>query len=132
MSETYRDFLAERIRDQIPDDKVTRKAMFGSICFLVKGNLLCCAGKKGLFLRIDPATEQAALARPHVEPARPAGRHMPGFIRILPDGLTDDEALGGWIEQARAYVVPMPEKAAKSPKPRANAADRKAAVSRRR
>ncbi|WP_298822192.1 TfoX/Sxy family protein [uncultured Roseibium sp.] len=113
MSDLMETVLLERIRTFIPDKAVEQKRMFGGTCFMVNGNMLVCASKRGLMARVGKEQEAIALARPHASPCRPAGRPMPGFIRIEPDGIESDSDLRDWIEMARAYVCALPPKAAK-------------------
>ena len=107
MTDMDKEMLAERVRGLLPDEGITRKAMFGSICFLLNGNLLCGAGKKGLMIRIEPAREAEALASRHVAPIHMQARKMPGFLRVGPDGLLTDEDLERWVSLAMDYVGEM-------------------------
>jgi hypothetical protein len=104
--------LVERIRDVLPDGHATEKRMFGGITFLVKGNMLCCAFERGLMLRVGTDAEAKALAKPFVRRLSET-RKMPGFVFVEPGGLADRAALAGWIALARAFVDPLPPKAAK-------------------
>ncbi|WP_346911290.1 TfoX/Sxy family protein [uncultured Roseibium sp.] len=110
MNEMDKQLLAERVRSVLPDENVTHRPMFGSIGFMLNGNLLCGAGKKGLMIRIDPAREADILKSPHVAPVHMSERKMPGFLRVGPDGLASDEDLEHWIGLAMDYVGQMPAK----------------------
>lgn len=110
MTDMDKQLLAERVRAVLPDENVTHRPMFGSIGFMLNGNLLCGAGKKGLMIRIDPAREADILKSPHVTPVRMSERRMRGFLRVGPDGLTTDEDLEHWIGLAMDYVGEMPAK----------------------
>lgn len=114
MPELMTDVLVERIRPLIPEAGVVQKRMFGGICFMVNGNMLTCASKTGLMVRVGKAQEDAALAKPHTSQCRPAGRPMPGFIRIEPEGYEADADLKAWIDMARAYVCALSPKPAKT------------------
>jgi len=124
MSDLMETVLIERTRDLIPDGHVEQKRMFGSTCFMVNGNLLICASKRGLMVRVGKDREAEALARPHASPAHPSGRPMPGFIRVAPEGIETDDDLKGWIELARAYVCALPPKARKEKKPKSGKPER--------
>ena len=110
MTEMDKHLLAERVRSVLPDQNITNRPMFGSICFMVNGNLLCGAGKKGLMIRTDPAREADTLKSPHVAPVHMSECKMPGFLRVGPDGLSSDEDLERWIGLAMDYVSQMPAK----------------------
>lgn len=113
MSDLMETVLIERTRALIPDSNVEQKKMFGSTCFLVNGNMLVCASKRGLMARVGKDQEAEALSKPHASPCRPTGRPMPGFIRVEPEGIESDEDLKEWVELARNYVCALPPKQAK-------------------
>jgi len=110
MADMDKQLLAERVRSVLPEKNVTNRPMFGSICFMMNGNLLCGAGKNGLMIRVDPAREAEILQSPDVTPVRMPERRMPGFLRVGPDGLASDEQLAHWIGLAMDYVGQMPAK----------------------
>ncbi|ASP36788.1 TfoX/Sxy family protein [Labrenzia sp. VG12] len=118
MPELMETVLIERIRALIPDDRVEQKRMFGGTCFMVNGNMLVCASKRGLTARVGKDQEPLALSRPHAMQCRPTGRPMPGFIRIEPEGIETDDDLRDWVEMARTYVCALPPKAAKAKRPK--------------
>ena len=119
MSDLMETVLIERTRALIPDENVELKKMFGSTCFMINGNMLVCASKRGLMARVGKAQEAEALARPHAAPCRPAGRPMPGFVRIEPEGIESDDDLKVWVDMARTYVCALPAKSSKPKKKRA-------------
>ncbi len=112
--------LAEKVRAALPEGYAQEKRMFGGVTFMVNGNMLCCAFKDGLMVRIGKAAEPAALAQPLVRRPGDSGR-MPGFVFIEMAGLADPAALSYWLGLGRAYVDPMPPKAAKTKVPRSKA-----------
>jgi TfoX/Sxy family transcriptional regulator of competence genes len=116
MPELMEEVLIERTGDLIPEENVERKRMFGATCFMVNGNMLVCASKRGLMARVGKDQEAEALAKPFASPCRPTGRPMPGFIEISLDGVQSDEDLKGWVDMARTYVCALPAKASKAKK----------------
>jgi len=102
--------LAARVDGALPDGLASQKRMFGGITFLVKGNMLCCAARKGLMVRVGAEAEAKALESPHAAPCLGAGRRMAGFIMIEPEGLTRDAELKRWLSLARTYVETLPPK----------------------
>jgi TfoX/Sxy family transcriptional regulator of competence genes len=109
--------LPEKIHATLPDGHASEKRMFGGVTFLVNGNMLCCAFKEGLMVRVGRDAEAAALSQPFVRPLSKT-RKMPGFVFVELDGLADAAVLSHWVGLARAYVDPLPPKAAKA-KPKA-------------
>ena len=56
--------LLERVRGFLPDVTVTEKRMFGGVTLMLNGNMLCCASKKGLMVRVGKEAEVKALKLP--------------------------------------------------------------------
>ncbi|MEQ1725080.1 MAG: TfoX/Sxy family protein [Sphingopyxis sp.] len=106
--------LESNVRRVLENHDYDVRNMFGGKTFMLSGNMLCCVSSKGLMVRIDPKTEQAALARDHAEPCLGAGRRMAGFIMVDHSGLTKLSAVKSWVELALRYVEPMPPKEKKS------------------
>jgi TfoX N-terminal domain len=104
--------LVERIRAELPAGHVTEKRMFGGVTFLMNGNMLCCASKRGLMVRVGKEAEAAALSQPFAQPCLGTGRRMAGFIMVEPAGIAESTALSRWLEMARAYVGRLPPKSA--------------------
>jgi len=103
--------LVERIRAQLPAGHVTEKPMFGGITFLLNGNMLCCASRQGLMVRVGKDAEAVALSQPFAQPCLGTGRRMAGFIMVEPAGIAESAALSRWLEMARDYVSQLPSKA---------------------
>jgi len=108
------DILCARLEALLPMDRVQVKPMFGGRTFMLDGHMLVCASRRGLMARVGAAAETEALKSPHAGPCMGAGRPMPGFLMIAPDGLMDAPSLARWVDLARAYVETLP---AKRPKP---------------
>ena len=108
----YDEDLANRIRELVADeDAITEKRMFGGLAFLLHGNMTVAASHTGgLLARVDPADTDEAIARPHAERMEMRGRSMDGWIRVAPEGVSDDRELGAWVEQGLAYARTLPPK----------------------
>jgi hypothetical protein len=102
--------LAGRIRAALPAGHVTEKRMFGGVTFLLNGNMLCCASKQGLMVRVGRDAEAAALSQPFARPCLGTGRQMAGFIMVERAGIPDGGMLSQWLDMARAYVERLPPK----------------------
>jgi TfoX/Sxy family transcriptional regulator of competence genes len=102
--------LAERIRDRLAGTPgVTEKKMFGGLAFLTHGNMTVGVHGDELIARIDPASTDAAMARPGVRPFDMTGRPMRGWILVAGEHL-DDNALQEWITECSAFVATLPPK----------------------
>lgn len=115
--------LAENLRRRlgaspnVPASALGEKRMFGGVCFLLRDNMLCGAGKNGYMIRTDPARAAEAGALPGGRPVVMQGRMMKGFYWVDP-AACDAKALGRWLALAEAYVGAMPAKRPKAAKRR--------------
>jgi hypothetical protein len=110
--------LAETIRRRLAASSgivrgaLSEKRMFGGVCFLVNGNMLCGAGKNGYMIRVGKEGQAAAERLPGRRPVVMRGRAMAGFFWVDPDAI-DGKALAAWLALAQAHVGALPPKAAK-------------------
>jgi TfoX/Sxy family transcriptional regulator of competence genes len=107
--------LAGRLRTALAGRKgVSEKRMFGGVCFLLRGNMLCGTGKTDFMFRVGKAQDAQALARPGARPMDITGRKMPGFVWV--DPACDARALARWVVLAEKYVAALPPKKRKQEK----------------
>jgi TfoX/Sxy family transcriptional regulator of competence genes len=108
----YDEDLAERIRGLLPDEPITEKRMFGGLAFLVAGNMSIAASSQGgLLVRVDPQLSDRLLEEPGAEPFEMGGRGpMKGWLHVSADAVTDDAALGAWVERGVGYARTLPPK----------------------
>jgi TfoX/Sxy family transcriptional regulator of competence genes len=92
---------------------ISEMKMFGGIAFMLNGNMLASASKRGLMLRVGKDQAPHALARPGTRQIEMRGRPMEGYIRVDPAGL-DDKNLREWLELATTFVKTLPAKTAKA------------------
>jgi hypothetical protein len=108
--------LAEHLRRCLGSrGGLSETRMFGGVCFMLNGNMLCGAGKNGYMFRTDPARAAAAAALPGGAPVIMQGRTMKGFYWVDPDAC-GAKGLGRWLALSQEYVGAMPPKAAKKPR----------------
>lgn len=109
--------LADTLRRHLPAllaapaSALGEKRMFGGVCFLLNGNMLCGAGKNGYMIRTGRADAAQAGRLPGGRPVVMNGRAMAGFYWVEPEAC-DAKALGRWLALAAAYVGALPPKAA--------------------
>ena len=107
------DVLAARIRRQLAGRKqIAEKRMFGGVCFLLHGNMLCGTAKREFMFRVGKDQDAEALSRPGARPMDFTGKVMKGFVWVDPASC-DSRALGRWIELAENYVGELPAKGGK-------------------
>ena len=100
---------AERLRKALANRKTVREVkMFGGLCFMFNGNMLCGTGWDGLLFRVGKDQHDAAVAR-GARPMRQKGRDMPGFVWIDSEALSERE-LKSWIAMAERHVATLPSK----------------------
>jgi hypothetical protein len=82
--------------------------MFGGIGFMLNGNLLVGASKRGLLLRVGKDRQSQALAQPSTRSLEMRGRVMEGYVYVDPP--LAPGAVRRWVEMASAYVQTLPPK----------------------
>jgi hypothetical protein len=110
VAQDERDILAARVRAALANELTSERRMFGGVAFMLGGNMLCCASRRGLMVRVGREQEPAALKRPHAAPCLGTGRPMAGFLMVDPAGVAEDTHLSEWLDLARAYVTSLPAK----------------------
>nr|WSY53140.1 TfoX/Sxy family protein [Streptomyces sp. NBC_00886] len=107
----YDEGLAERVRERLgADPDIAEKRMFGGIAFLHRGNMAVGVSGDELMVRVGPDHTDAALTRPGTRVFDMTGRPMRGWILIAASVLTEDDALGRWIDEGHAFAASLPPK----------------------
>ncbi|MEV6106550.1 TfoX/Sxy family protein [Streptomyces sp. NPDC051940] len=107
----YDEGLAERIRERLgAEPGVTEKRMFGGIAFLYQGNMAVGVTGDDLMVRVGPDAADAALARPGARVFDMTGRPMRGWVVVAGDAVAEDDALGDWVDEGRAFAATLPPK----------------------
>jgi len=89
--------------------------MFGGIGFMLNGNLLAGASRRGLLLRVGSEREAEALRQPGARPLVMRGRTMPGYVYVDPPALTA-ASVNACLALAIPYVRTLPPKKKKAAK----------------
>ena len=112
------DELAVRVRAALAGTRALREVrMFGGIGFMLNGNMVAVASRRGLLLRVGKDRQDEALARPGARPMEMRGRVMEGYVYIDPPALTDGD-IEAWLRPALAFVETLPPKASGQKTPR--------------
>jgi TfoX/Sxy family transcriptional regulator of competence genes len=109
------DTLADRLRATLPAAGLSEQRMFGGIGFMLNGNMIAGASKRGLLLRVGKDSHEHALTRPGARAMEMKSRPVKGYIHVDPADL-DDAALRDWLQLALAFVRALPPKPSR-PKP---------------
>jgi len=85
--------------------------MFGGVCHLLNGNMVCGVYKDCLILRLGEENGNKALALPHVRSFDITGKPMmKGWVMVEPEGIQADHDLARWLNQAKEFVSSLPPK----------------------
>jgi TfoX/Sxy family transcriptional regulator of competence genes len=107
---TAGDDLAANVRAALTGVEAVREVkMFGGIGFMLNGNMIAAASRRGLLVRVGKERQHDALLRPGARPMEMRGRVMEGYVYIDPPALTDG-AVHAWLQLALAFVQPLPPK----------------------
>lgn len=91
-------------------ENTDRKKMFGGVCHLLNGNMICGVLDDYLILRLGAFEAGRALERDCVKPFDVTGRPMKGWVMVSREGLVDDAELKRWITLAEKFVRTLPPK----------------------
>ena len=106
----YDEAAAERLRTALKRTRnIAEQKMFGGICFLWRGNMLCGVGWLGVMFRVGKERHLGALRRKGASELKIKGRSFEGFVWVDPASC-DGRALGRWIALAESYVGKLPAK----------------------
>jgi hypothetical protein len=89
---------------------IEQNKMFGGIGFLLNGNMLVGVWKDSLIVRLGPEKGDEALKEAHVSEFNITGRSMKGWVLVAPEGVENDDQLGGWVQQAVKFGGKLPKK----------------------
>lgn len=102
--------LADRLRKALTGRKsISEKRMFGGMCFLLRGNMLCGIGETDFMFRVGKDQDAEALSRKGARKMDFTGKAMKGFVWVDPASC-DARGLRRWIELAESYVGKLPAK----------------------
>jgi TfoX/Sxy family transcriptional regulator of competence genes len=103
LAQTLRDALAGRAR-------ISERKMFGGLCFMIDGNMLCGTYRDRGMVRVGKANAEAALALPHTRPMAMTGRPMPGLVEIDREAVLDPDLRERLLALAFDFVASLPPK----------------------
>lgn len=91
-------------------EDIQPKKMFGGICFMHRGNMLCGIDGKRLMVRVGPDQYKMALGLKHASVMDITGKPMKGFIFVSPAGTKSKEDLKKWIKLGLNFTSTLPKK----------------------
>lgn len=103
--------LAQRVREILEEEPgFDEKKMFGGICFLLFGNMVCGIVKEDLIVRVGAERYAEMMKLPHTRPFDITGRTLSGWVMIVARALDSDEDLNDWVQRAVSFVRTLPPK----------------------
>jgi TfoX/Sxy family transcriptional regulator of competence genes len=104
--------LVDRVRAALARvPRVKEKKMFGSVGFMVRGNLCVTARPTRIMCRIDPAAHSAAIRHKGCQTVVMKGRPYRGYVYIDFAALSTEKALLYWVTQALEFNRTLPQAA---------------------
>lgn len=102
--------LADAMRNALQlGENITEKRMFGGICWMLNGNMLCGVEVGRYMFRVGKAQEAHALAIPGATPMDITGRPMKGIVWVAAESAAAS-GLRQWVTLAGRYVSTLPAK----------------------
>lgn len=107
----YNEEIDVRIRKIVARWKNTEaKKMFGGVCHLLSGNMVCGVYKDYLILRLGEEAASRALKQSHTRPFDITGKPMKGWVMVEDAGFKTDDSLKSWLNRAKSFVNTLPPK----------------------
>jgi TfoX/Sxy family transcriptional regulator of competence genes len=103
--------LAELLREALSgEDDVVEKRMFGGLCFMLRGNMVCGTYRDRGMFRVGKGQEADALALPGARRMEMGARTMPGMVEALPEAMADDAVRARLLALAIGFAGALPAK----------------------
>lgn len=107
----YDDGILETLRGDLGGrPALSEKRMFGGVCLMLNGNMLCGTSGDHIMYRVGKANESAALAVPGAAEMGFTGRRMGGFVELAGEAVADDAARTRLLSLALEFVGGLPAK----------------------
>ncbi len=122
----YNQTLASRVDGVLAKEPgMTSKRMFGSICYLLNGNMCCGVVGDRLMVRVGKEQYDEVLKIKGAQPMDLTGRPLTGLILVDASAIGTEFALRRWVQMGLDFTKTLPRKIKKFKKlrhpPRENA-----------
>ncbi|WP_422049792.1 TfoX/Sxy family protein [Shimia sp.] len=108
--EGHATLMREELYNIIGHNNITEKKMFGGLCFLLNGHMVCGVHKDGGMARIGKSREAEALRIEGTAPLSFTGRPMGGMVDLSEDLLEDDSRRAAVLRLALKNAQSLPPK----------------------
>ena len=85
-----------------------QRRMFGGLCWMWRGHLLCGADTSGLLLRLGKGRDEGMLTEPGVSPMVMGGKRMEGWVRLSAASARDATLRHRLLTAAQDFVAGLP------------------------
>lgn len=103
--------LADIMRDSLADvPGISERKMFGGLCFMLRGNMLCGVHNGGGMARVGKDNEASALTIDGIAPLSFTGRKMGGLVDVSDDAIDDPDRWQAVLELCFDFVGGLPAK----------------------
>jgi len=110
---TFDPGLARLLRDDLSGEPFTETRMFGGLCFLTYGHMICGVHQGGTMYRVGKDRYAAALDLPGAAPVLMGDRVMAAMVQLSPEDSADDAKRAALLALALSTVRDLPPKVAK-------------------
>lgn len=95
---------------EVEPSRLDQKPMFGGLCFMLDGHMLCACREDRAMYRVGRAQEPLALALPDTTRMAHNGRDYAGWVWLTGDSLSDDKTRARLTAWALDTVRALPPK----------------------
>jgi TfoX/Sxy family transcriptional regulator of competence genes len=107
----YDEKLAKRIEAILEDTEgIATKQMFGGLCFLHNGNMVCGVTPNDMMVRVGKERYDDILQRKHARQMDFTGKPLAGMVYVSKEGCKSKSALKKWIDLGLAFTRTLPAK----------------------
>jgi TfoX/Sxy family transcriptional regulator of competence genes len=103
--------LRGRLRQHLKGmENIDEKPMFGGICFMWRGNLLCGVTGQDLLVRIAKKDYDTFITDEGARPMVMAGKSGKSWILVNKSVVSSAPVMERWLDRARDFVGSLPAK----------------------
>lgn len=101
--------LAEKVREFLnSQNELIEKKMFGGLCFMLRGHMICGIVSDRLMLRVGPESYEKVLKMENVAKMNFTGTPLKGFVFISKKGLQTKRDLTKWLKYGLVFNSTLP------------------------
>jgi TfoX/Sxy family transcriptional regulator of competence genes len=103
--------LAQRVREFLKEKVYfNEKKMFGGICYLHNGNMVCGILNNDLIVRVGPEEYENALKLPNARKFDITGKPMKNWVMVSSKGYDLEADLFEWVQRGVNFTLSLPPK----------------------